>query len=142
MPTITSKTSIVVNAQNLAQAQQYLKQNLPAALRAHPPSLEELRPGTVVLRQAMHTGLAQNNGQLCCSTFTALTCFVMQLAHLDVPELAVQTCNTSLANKPSGDSITIHGSTLRRGRSLIFGEVKAYDEHMQLLAHSTCTFSL
>lgn len=132
----------MVNNQTLESAQQYLVQHLPNSLRACPPRIQALQANTVILRQALQADLIHSNGQLDFPSYTTLACLAMQLAHLEVSKFLVQTFNTSFCDQPKGAYITLHATTLRRGRTLIFGDVKAYDDKEQLVAHSTCTFSL
>ncbi len=130
------------NTLDLTPTQQ-LEQTLPPTLQGLSPTIKHHEPGKVSLHIPFAPQLIAANGQICCATYTALACFAMQIAsQLPSEALSIQTINTRLEQRIAQHDILIQAQVLRRGRTLIFGDIKAYNPSKQLMAHSTCTYAL
>ena len=108
----------------------------------------EARPGEVVLALPVTAPHVHGGGVLCGQTLMAAADTAMVLAvsqHVGGfrPMTTVQL-QTSFLRPVAGDSgaVRLVARVLRAGKSLVFGEVQAFDSAGRLAAHSTTTYAL
>ena len=129
-----------------------LQHLLPTVLSAWVQALDlrvlEARPGEVVLALPVTPLHVHGGGVLCGQTLMAAADTAMVLAvshHVGGfrPMTTVQL-QTSFLRPVAGDSGTVRlvARVLRAGKSLVFGEVQAFDSAGRLAAHSTTTYAL
>ena len=111
-------------------------------------SVLETRPGEVVLALPVAALHVHGGGVLCGQTLMAAADTAMVLAVSQQiggfrPMTTVQL-QTSFLRPVAGDSgaVRLVARVLRAGKSLVFGEVQAFDSAGRLAAHSTTTYAL
>lgn len=108
----------------------------------------EARPGEVVLALPVTERHVHAGGVLCGQTLMAAADSAMVLAVASLlggfqPMTTVQLNTSFLRPVPAGaGSVKVVARVLRRGKSLVFGEIELLGPEGQLAAHATTTYAL
>lgn len=101
---------------------------------------------SVTLRLPHADHLRHTGGVICGQVFMAAadTAMIVAISHAlgAFQPMTTVSLNTSFMKSVKAGDVLIKASILRRGRTLIFGEIDLIDEDGQLVAHATTTVML
>jgi uncharacterized protein (TIGR00369 family) len=106
--------------------------------------LEDLAPGSATMRLPYRAAVANGNGAVHGGAIATLCDTVFFVAHATVfgweqPSVTTSlTCNYLAAARKAADLIA-RATVIKRGRSLVYGEVSVHDDD-RLVAHATLTY--
>lgn len=107
---------------------------------------ESLAEGEAVLRLPFDRKLTHVAGVVCGQVYMAAadTAMVLAVASIlgEFKPMTTVSLNTSFLRPVSAGDVRVTARVLRRGKSLVFGEIALTDSEDKLVAHATTTYAL
>ncbi len=108
--------------------------------------VERIEQDGVVLRLPFSDQLTHVAGVVCGQVYMAAADTAMVLAVSqslgEFRPMTTVSLNTSFVRPVSQGDVLVHAQVLKRGKSMVFGDIKLHDEQGRLAAHATTTYAL
>lgn len=108
--------------------------------------VENLSEDGVVLCLPFSDQLTHVAGVVCGQVYMAAADTAMVLAVSqslgEFRPMTTVSLNTSFVRPVSQGDVLVHAQVLKRGKSMVFGDIKLLDEQGKLVAHATTTYAL
>ncbi|MGO3871317.1 MAG: PaaI family thioesterase [Alcaligenes sp.] len=128
------------------QAQHLLDTLFAPWVQALKLRVERITEDGVVLRLPFSEQLTHVAGVVCGQVYMAAADTAMVLAVSqslgEFRPMTTVSLNTSFVRPVSQGDVLVHAQVLKRGKSMVFGDIKLLDEQDRLAAHATTTYAL